>query len=120
MCSCYMLFFFFSSRRRHTRLQGDWSSDVCSSDLEMKVPLIELQDESIAYLEKAGEEAGHKFEITRKDATGATIYDKTRLNGAGSYVFGRMVAADLGKAVPELKKYLRPETAKLPPEGGKA
>src|SRR5256885_12962713 len=28
--------FFFSSRRRHTRLQGDWSSDVCSSDLSMK------------------------------------------------------------------------------------
>src|SRR5205807_7919807 len=28
-------FFFFSSRRRHTRLQGDWSSDVCSSDLEV-------------------------------------------------------------------------------------
>src|SRR6266850_7149393 len=27
------IFFFFSSRRRHTRLQGDWSSDVCSSDL---------------------------------------------------------------------------------------
>src|SRR5256885_13871438 len=25
--------FFFSSRRRHTILQGDWSSDVCSSDL---------------------------------------------------------------------------------------
>src|SRR5256885_4140386 len=29
----YVCFFFFSSRRRHTRLQGDWSSDVCSSDL---------------------------------------------------------------------------------------
>src|SRR6266446_7957298 len=28
------IFFFFSSRRRHTSLQGDWSSDVCSSDLE--------------------------------------------------------------------------------------
>src|SRR5256885_3949651 len=28
-----LLYFFFSSRRRHTRLQGDWSSDVCSSDL---------------------------------------------------------------------------------------
>src|SRR2546426_9165086 len=27
--------FFFSSRRRHTRLQGDWSSDVCSSDLNL-------------------------------------------------------------------------------------
>src|SRR5690348_17474247 len=28
-----MLCFFFSSRRRHTRWTGDWSSDVCSSDL---------------------------------------------------------------------------------------
>src|SRR5438876_6533480 len=27
------MFFFFSSRRRHTRWTGDWSSDVCSSDL---------------------------------------------------------------------------------------
>src|SRR5690349_19587321 len=30
------LFFFFSSRRRHTRSLRDWSSDVCSSDLPMK------------------------------------------------------------------------------------
>src|SRR6266542_765347 len=29
-----MFFFFFSSRRRHTRCYRDWSSDVCSSDLE--------------------------------------------------------------------------------------
>src|SRR2546422_6427561 len=28
-----ILFFFFSSRRRHTRCSRDWSSDVCSSDL---------------------------------------------------------------------------------------
>src|SRR5437016_14435879 len=28
-------FFFFSSRRRHTRLVSDWSSDVCSSDLDL-------------------------------------------------------------------------------------
>src|SRR2546430_9958614 len=28
-------FFFFSSRRRHTRFDCDWSSDVCSSDLQM-------------------------------------------------------------------------------------
>src|SRR2546426_9932766 len=31
------MIFFFSSRRRHTRLQGDWSSDVCSSDLDLQV-----------------------------------------------------------------------------------
>src|SRR5262249_56674335 len=29
--------FFFSSRRRHTRLVSDWSSDVCSSDLAPRV-----------------------------------------------------------------------------------
>src|SRR6267143_6820979 len=29
-------FFFFSSRRRHTRWNCDWSSDVCSSDLHPK------------------------------------------------------------------------------------
>src|SRR5437870_2333047 len=31
--SCNVYFFFFSSRRRHTRWPRDWSSDVCSSDL---------------------------------------------------------------------------------------
>src|SRR5690348_17952168 len=34
-----MFFFFFSSRRRHTRWTGDWSSDVCSSDLQLRIPL---------------------------------------------------------------------------------
>src|SRR2546422_2257331 len=35
LCSmfCFLCFFFFSSRRRHTRCSRDWSSDVCSSDL---------------------------------------------------------------------------------------
>src|SRR3712207_8746564 len=32
-CNGYFVFFFFSSRRRHTRYWRDWSSDVCSSDL---------------------------------------------------------------------------------------
>src|SRR5260370_26419511 len=31
------LVFFFSSRRRHTRFKCDWSSDVCSSDLLLRV-----------------------------------------------------------------------------------
>src|SRR5690606_39645931 len=30
-----LCFFFFSSRRRHTRFSRDWSSDVCSSDLRI-------------------------------------------------------------------------------------
>src|SRR5437764_12836369 len=32
----FVFFFFFSSRRRHTRYIGDWSSDVCSSDLVVR------------------------------------------------------------------------------------
>src|SRR6266487_5229433 len=38
MVRCYIMFFFFSSRRRHTRWTGDWSSDVCSSDLRRAAP----------------------------------------------------------------------------------
>src|SRR3712207_7662419 len=34
-----MCFFFFSSRRRHTRYWRDWSSDVCSSDLSLTAAL---------------------------------------------------------------------------------
>src|SRR5688500_20250417 len=34
MNTLLIVFYFFSSRRRHTSLQGDWSSDVCSSDLD--------------------------------------------------------------------------------------
>src|SRR2546429_6456127 len=42
------MFFFFSSRRRHTRCSRDWSSDVCSSDLVDKrvygkLPVTQLQ-----------------------------------------------------------------------------
>src|SRR4051794_41413252 len=35
ICGCRYISFFFSSRRRHTRWTGDWSSDVCSSDLDL-------------------------------------------------------------------------------------
>src|SRR5699024_11490509 len=33
----WLLFFFFSSRRRHTTSKRDWSSDVCSSDLMLRI-----------------------------------------------------------------------------------
>src|SRR6266480_7093061 len=41
--SCFSSFFFFSSRRRHTRLTCDWSSDVCSSDLVARVRVIKFE-----------------------------------------------------------------------------
>src|SRR5205807_942408 len=42
--------FFFSSRRRHTRLQGDWSSDVCSSDLKGRPIRSDRATDSLSHL----------------------------------------------------------------------
>jgi len=113
--------------RRYFEADGKIHSDLTAySDAmrgvatEMHVPLIELQNESIAYLEKIGEAEGNKLAITKKDAAGKTIFDKTHLDWAGSYVFGRMVAVGLGKAEPKLAKYVRKDAATLPPEGVKA
>src|SRR2546430_3799171 len=39
-CLLWLSFFFFSSRRRHTRFDCDWSSDVCSSDLAKLPPAV--------------------------------------------------------------------------------
>ncbi len=113
--------------RRYFEADGKIHSDLTShSDTmkrvaaEMKVPLIDLQRDSIAYLDKIGEKEGNTLAITKKDDDGKTIFDKTHLDWKGSYVFGRMVAVDMGKAAPELAKYVKPEAATLPPEGVKA
>src|SRR5205807_4205311 len=66
--------FFFSSRRRHTRLQGDWSSDVCSSDLGRRHAakgLIERHDDLrsrlwtwlISSASLTADERGHLFDF---------------------------------------------------------
>src|SRR5580704_16215930 len=96
------------------------SATVKKVAAEMHVPLIDLQRDSIAYLNKIGERKGNELAITKKDAGGKTIFDKTHLNWQGSYVFGRIVAVNMGKAVPELKKYVTKSEAQLPPEGVKA
>src|SRR6266513_4845513 len=56
----YSIFFFFSSRRRHTRSKRDWSSDVCSSDLEMQRLRVHRQcrEQHIVHL---GDSARHRM-----------------------------------------------------------
>src|SRR6266516_5365654 len=44
MAFAFTFLFFFSSRRWHTRSYGDWSSDVCSSDLGTPMPRLALRD----------------------------------------------------------------------------
>src|SRR2546421_2743514 len=57
----YCTFFFFSSRRRHTRSDRDWSSDVCSSDLITivdspggKLEAVDTRFDNAALLDRAG------------------------------------------------------------------
>src|SRR5438874_9815896 len=47
-----MSFFFFSSRRRHTRSLRDWSSDVCSSDLDAVFIVHLYEEHGIACVKK--------------------------------------------------------------------
>ena len=84
---------------------------------ELKVPLINLQDESIAYLDGIGPSSQETLGLTKKDKDGKLGPDKTHLNWQGSYVFGRIVAVDLGKTIPSLAQYVQPQPATLPAEG---
>jgi pectin methylesterase-like acyl-CoA thioesterase/lysophospholipase L1-like esterase len=110
--------------RRYFGSDGKIHSDLLKHSTTMKrvatdmhVPLIDLQDESIAYLNHIGEAQALTLGITKKDAQGNTVPDKTHLDWKGSYIFGRMVAVDLGKAVPALAQYVKPAPATLPPQG---
>src|SRR3989337_1208855 len=47
MFCLWLLVFFFSSRRRHTRCYRDWSSDVCSSDLDGTVHGFSVQETGV-------------------------------------------------------------------------
>src|SRR5256885_9911331 len=52
---------FFSSRRRHTRLQGDWSSDVCSSDLIRR--FAEERAFDLGFLRGMSREEANRFNV---------------------------------------------------------
>src|SRR5215213_10653841 len=69
MCHLFF-FFFFSSRRRHTRLVSDWSSDVCSSDLDMSKLtrlFIDAANERIEALPRRLAELGVRYPREREE-----------------------------------------------------
>src|SRR6266576_4350719 len=72
------IFFFFSSRRRHTRSLRDWSSDVCSSDLdEHRAPLgvLEHGDVDLRVVGR-GDHDEHPLEIGRAAVAAALPADR--------------------------------------------
>src|SRR6266550_5188417 len=62
-------FFFFSSRRRHTRCSRDWSSDVCSSDLSLQRGRELLVEHDLPGLQRAAQGAKglNVLEVVRRD-----------------------------------------------------
>src|SRR2546426_3266190 len=66
------IFFFFSSRRRHTRLQGDWSSDVCSSDLQFQGMIAEYERAQIVERTRRGKR--HKAQQGLVNVLGGAPY----------------------------------------------
>src|SRR5437763_8071484 len=68
--SYFCFYFFFSSRRRHTRYIGDWSSDVCSSDLQypgdsLRCVLFHDSAEELAVSQLARVQVGPYYTNTR-------------------------------------------------------
>src|SRR5690606_40246947 len=59
--------FFFSSRRRHTRFSRDWSSDVCSSDLNIKGIEVVNEDHDFVWIQAQAGEIWHEFVLNTVD-----------------------------------------------------
>src|SRR2546429_3899145 len=74
--------FFFSSRRRHTRCSRDWSSDVCSSDLRVRLAVDAVKEFFLVQKEVAGKHAlaVKLFEEITRDRK------STRLNSSHGYI----------------------------------
>src|SRR2546429_238446 len=91
------IFFFFSSRRRHTRCSRDWSSDVCSSDL---VP--------VGLFLSSGLDSGAIAALAAKATTGIQSFTLT-FPGA---------AFDEGEAARAVASRYRTQHAEVPLDGG--
>jgi lysophospholipase L1-like esterase len=108
--------FFGADNQIHSDLEP-YAAAIRKIAEEMHVPLIDLHAESVAYLNKLGPDAQRIVSgRTRRTPQGDVVPDKTHLNVFGGYTFGRMVAVDLGRAVPSLEVYVRAEAAAIPGE----
>src|SRR2546427_3030916 len=110
---CLFLFFFFSSRRRHTRFDCDWSSDVCSSDLvqdagrflELAVP-----DDVVGRVELATE----LMQAVEEGLTPFTVLDNAR----EVIEFEKVHRAVAAAGIPEVMKHVIPVIEAHPGEAG--
>src|SRR5690606_22901734 len=82
---------FFSSRRRHTRFSRDWSSDVCSSDLEVALQDAGLLDDPILQSGAVGVSYGSSTGSTDATRDFAVMLDRRDIGGATATTYIRMM-----------------------------
>src|SRR3989454_12708360 len=106
MSCVFCFFFFFSSRRRHTRLQGDWSSDVCSSDLLAdlgSVKRIVVNKDNTTLVDGGGGNAVIEARVKQlraqlEDVTAGSDYDREKLQERLAKLVGGVAIINVGAA----------------------
>ena len=81
---------------------GPWADATRKVAAEEKIPVLDLNTDSAAAVQKMGSVEADKLAMPEPS------FDYTHLGEKGSVFFGRMVADELSKAVPELRPYIKP------------
>src|SRR5205085_8102391 len=112
-CLCivylFVMFIFFSSRRRHTRFDCDWSSDVCSSDLydAELAPSALRQDRPLDVLFVGGYSRHHKQRAAVLEAVASMAHEYNVVFHLDRSRLCRLAESPLGRLMP-LAKHRRP------------
>src|SRR2546430_7451952 len=96
---CFLVVFFFSSRRRHTRFDCDWSSDVCSSDLVYVVSGLTAGIAAllaIGYYGSASSGDGSGYEL---DVIASAVVGGASLSGGKGSALGALLGALIIKMI---------------------
>src|SRR2546422_903480 len=110
-------FFFFSSRRRHTRCSRDWSSDVCSSDLNQEWVNPHDPDARITKMKDGRTHLAHKAEHAVDLQTGAVLAVTLQEADQGDTTTIVETLAQAGGNVAEVIAQEAEETADQTPAG---
>src|SRR5882762_10427300 len=89
-------FFFFSSRRRHTRFKCDWSSDVCSSDLGMVLGLVKMALQPLVLLFRSLHAFTSQADPREVEAQGHTLEEAGKEMGGALGGLAGAAAAGMG------------------------
>src|SRR5476651_2633996 len=83
----FRVFFFFSSRRRHTRYWRDWSSDVCSSDLKRCVAHPCFEDRARLPSQSASDRKSTRLNSSHANISYAVFCLKKKKNTLTAFIF---------------------------------